>query len=88
LTTCVLHVQTCIHFVGDGKDFIQFHTSGDVDETAFKLTPQFCTSPFTVLLLPEINKACVVVIYNYDRMTEFRKMKISTPMENVLTSLL
>jgi hypothetical protein len=41
----------------DGKDFIQFHTSGDMDETAFKRTPQCCTSPFTVLLLSEITKS-------------------------------
>ena len=53
----MLHVPTCVHFVGDGKDFIRFHVSGDMDETAFNLAPQFCTSPFTVLLLSEITKA-------------------------------
>jgi len=53
----MLHVPTCVHFVGDGKDSIQFRTSGDMDETEFNLASQFCTSPFKVLLLTEIPKA-------------------------------
>jgi len=85
----MLHVPTCDHFVGDGNDFIQFHISGDMDETAFNLAPQFYTSPVTLLLLSEIKKRPrVVAIYKHDRMIEFRKKKVSEPMVNVLTSSL